>query len=180
MAVELAGIGVHGDREAEEAAGRGAEGARMVGVRRAGRERETGGAGRLGDARQGAHIPGVLQPFEVEIRRAAADGERVQAVPREAGDGEEALRRIGIRDILQELRRDLQRRGREPADERGAFRGGEIERCGEHGFEEKPGGESFRHEMRAFQDSVVAFTSPEAPNILEPLVLTAGDHDQRP
>ena len=178
--VEGFGIDTDGDRQAEEAAGRGAERARVVRVRRARREGETGGAGRLGDARQGADVAGVLQPFEIEIGSAAADGQRIEAGPGEMGDGEDALRRIGIRDILQELRRDLQGRGGEPADERGAFRGGEVERRDENGFEEKPGGKSFRHEMRAFQDGVIAFTSPEAPNILEPLVLTAGDHDQRP
>src|SRR5260370_5803296 len=67
MAVEQVRFDADGDRQAQQAACRGAQRAGMVGMDGAGRQGHAGGAGGLGDARQGAEGAGGLQPLDVEV-----------------------------------------------------------------------------------------------------------------
>ncbi len=63
---------------------------------------ETGGAGRLGDARDGAEVAGVLDAVEEEVDAAGATGKRGHSAARQVGDGQGALRRVGVRQRREE------------------------------------------------------------------------------
>jgi hypothetical protein len=169
-------LGVHGHGEAEEAAGGGSEGPGMVGVDAAGGESEAGGSGGFGDPGQGSEVAGVLQSFEIEIRTAGSHGQGLDAGAGEGRHGEEAAGGVGVGEAFQHLGAHLQRRQREGREEAPAFGGVEEGRGRQDLFQAEPGGQGFLDQVGAFEQDMVAFTSPEPPNILDPLILRTGDH----
>ena len=93
------------------------------------------------------------------------------------GDGEDAARGVGVGQIGQQIGADLQRRQGEEAGQPPPL--GRVEEGGrrQHLFEAQAGGQRLGDQVGAFEQGAVAFTSPEPPNILDPLVLTTGDHE---
>ncbi len=173
---EVVRAGVHGDREAEEAAGGGSEGAGMVGVSAAGREDEAGGAGGFGDAGEGSEVAGVLEAVEVEVGTARAEGQGLGAGAGEGGDGKEAAGGVGVGEAFKDVGAHFQGRNGEPGEEAPAFGGVEEGRSYQDLFKKEAGGQGFFDEVRTFEEEGVTFTSPEPPNKLDPLIVRTGDH----
>jgi len=177
MPVEVRGLGIDGHRQAQQAAGRRAQGAGMVRMGAAGREGDSGGAGRFGDARERAEVARVLQAVEVEIGAAGEHRQGLDAAAGQPRHGEEAARRVGVGEVRQHVRAHFQRRdgkgGGEPPSRGGIEKG----RRRQDLLDGDPRGQGCRHQVRPFEQRQLAFTSPEPPNILEPLILPAGDHE---
>ena len=180
VAGQLVGRGADGDRQAEQAASRGAQGARMVGVGGADRRRQTGGAGGLGDARQGAEVAGVLQPLDEQVEPRRPHRQAVDAAARQARHGQQAARRVGVGQRVEQRRLHLDRRRRQARRQRRAGGGGQEGGRRQDGLQRQTGGQRLGHQMRPFEQRVVAFTSAEAANILErPILATCDRHDLR-
>ena len=152
----------------------------MIGVRAPGRQDEPGGPGGLRHPRQSAEVARVLQPIQIKVETLGAERQGRGAGAGEPGHGEHAARSVRIREIVEELRGDLQRGGGEYFGEPHPFGRGEKARRRQDRLELQAGSERLGDQVGTLEQGVLrafAFTSPETPNILEPLILTAGDHD---
>jgi hypothetical protein len=107
----------------------------VIGVDGAGGEGEPRRPGRFRHPGQGPEVAGVLEPVEVEIGRPRSHRQALHPGTRQAGDGQEALRRVGVGELGEELGGDFQGGYREAAAEGGALGGGEEHGGREHGFQ---------------------------------------------
>jgi hypothetical protein len=176
MAVEVFRLGPHAHRKPQQAPGRGAQGARVVRVSAAGGEGKGRGAGGLGHPGEGSQVAWILKAIEIEIRMAGADGKRPYAGPGEAHHRQDSPRRVGVGQILKRLGADLQRRHRQRTGKLPPL--GCLQEGGscQHFVQKETRGQSLHDQVWALQERTLAFTSAEAPNILEPLVLTTGNY----
>jgi hypothetical protein len=148
----------------------------MGGARRQG---EPGRAGRLGHPGESPKVPRILQPFQVEVGAALAHRQCFDAPAGEGGDREDAARRVGVRQLFQEIGFDFEQLDRQAARQALPLGGGEKARRREHRFQLQTGGERLGDQVRSFEQRRVAFTSPEPANILQPSILATDNHDPR-
>ena len=141
MALEGFGLGAHRDGEPQQAAGRSPQGPGVVRMGAAGREGDAGGAGSLGDARQGSEVARILQTVEIEIGPAGMDGQGLDAGAGQPGHGQDAAGGVGVGELLQQLRAHRQRRDGERAGEPPPRRRGEERRRGQNLLQGEAGGQ---------------------------------------
>ncbi len=133
------------------------------------RQGEPGGSGGFGHARQSSEVPRVLQPVQIEIRNAVTEWQGLGAGAGEAGHGQDAARRVRVREIGEELLGDFQRDGRESAADPDPLGRGEKARRRQRRLDLQTARDGLGDQVRPLQQDpllTLAFTSPEPPNIL--------------
>ena len=91
----------------------------------------------------------------------------------EPRDGDDAARRVGVGEAIEQLFGDASGRSRKTALELATRRG--FDEAGRHedGLERDLLVESLAHEMRAFEERMIAALPPETPDRLQRLVVWA-------
>lgn len=137
------------------------------------REREPRGPERFGHASNRPEISRILHVIEVKPGASRLTWKSFDSAPRQARDGEQPLGRVGVREARQEVGVDFEDFLREVEGAplgRGKELGG-----GKYWIERQAERDGLAHEMRPFEQGQVAFTSLEAPNILDRSILPALD-----
>ena len=160
MRVERLGSDPDGDGEAQQAPRRGAQGAGVVRVGAPRRQREAGGAGRLGDAGERSQVAGILEPLQIEVGAVRTDGEGLDPEAGEPGHGEQPAGGVGVGQLGEQLGAHHQRRQGKGADElapsRLARKGGVASDL----LEDVPRPQRRLHQVGPLEQGEVAFTSP--------------------
>jgi hypothetical protein len=117
----------------------------------------------------------VLDPFLVAVAGVVrADGDAQQP-----GGGDDAARRVGVGERLEQRRLDRLGRPGEAGEELPPFRRGRELRRHQHRVEVDSGRERLGDQVGTLEQRAGSFTSQEPAHSLELRILTARDHDTR-
>jgi len=147
----------------------------MIGVGATWRESRSGAAGRLQGANDGAEVAWILDSVEEKVDPVCDKGQGIWAGPSQPSHSEDPTWRVGIAQLGQHRRFDLEGRPPQVGEEAAPFVAGQEVAGGEHRLERQSVPAGLRDEVRPLEYRLGAFTPLEAPNILDCPVLPALD-----
>ncbi len=176
---ELSRLCLSGDRQPEEAPGRGTQGARVIRIGASRRKDEARRSEPFGDSGERSEVAGVLDMVEIEPDLA---GSRVEAGKTRAGqvaDREQAARRVGVGQRLEDAWRGEQRRPGESGEHLLTTNRGEKLLGRQHQMQGEPGLERLENKVRPLENRFRAPRSPNPADGFDSLVARALDHGAR-
>lgn len=151
----------------------------MIGVGAARRKHQTGGAEPLGDPRQGAQISRILNAIEVEPDLAPAGMDPGEVRPRQAAASDQAARRVGVGQRIENRPRREERRAGEPGQDLLSGGAGEELFGGQHRLQPETRRQGLENEVRTLEDRLGPLRSPYSAESFDSLVARALDHGTR-